>query len=182
MSLQTWEETLYSSVADATQISNSTSETIMVPDTTIPAKYWYAGRTVKASLIGVMSNVVTTPGTLTIRARLGGVAGTLLAASAAIALNTTAQTNSQIWMEFLLTCRAVGWSNSSGSLFTSGNVNLGLSRSTQGLVDLVPASGNAVVGSLDLTSSSILSFTAQFSVSTNPTNLTINQFILEAMN
>lgn len=182
MSLQTWEETLYSSVADATQISNSASETIMVPDTTIPAKYWYPGRTLKATLLGSMSNVVTTPGTLTLRARLGGVAGTALAASAAIALNTTAQTNAQVWIEFLLTCRATGWSSTSGSLLTSGKACLGLSRSTAGLVDMIPASGNAAVASLDLTSASTLSFTAQFSVATNPTNLLINQFVLEAMN
>jgi len=182
MSLQTWEEALYSSIADATQISNSTTETIMVPDTSIPARYWYPGRTLKATLNGVMSNVVTTPGTLTLRARFGGVAGTVLAASAALALNTTAQTNAQIWIEFLLTCRAAGWSATSGSLWTSGKAALGNSRATQGLLDNIPASGNAVVASLDLTSASTLSFTAQFSVATNPTNLTINQFVLEALN
>lgn len=183
MSLQTWVEALYSSVADATQISNTTSETIMVPDTSIPAKYWYVGRTLRATLVGVASCVVTTPGTLTLRARYGGVAGTALAASSAIALNTTAQTNDTIWMEFLLTCRAAGWSSTSGSLWTTGRAMLGSLRTGgTAVTDAIPASGNAVVSSLDLTSAGTLSFTAQFSVSTNPTNLTINQFILEAMN
>lgn len=183
MSLQTWEEALYCSVADATQISNTTTETIMVPDTSIPAKYWYVGRTLKATLIGSASCVVTTPGTLTLRARYGGVAGTVLAASAAIALNITAQTSDTVWIEFLLTCRAVGWSSTSGSLWTTGRAMLGSLRTggTQ-VTDMIPNSANAVVASLDLTSAGTLSFTAQFSVSTNPTNLTINQFTLEALN
>jgi hypothetical protein len=182
MSLQTWEEALYSSIADATQISNTVTETIMVPDTAIPARYWYPGRTVHVLMTGMLSNVVTTPGTLTLRARYGGVAGTPLAASAALALNTTAQTNSQVWIEFLLVCRLTGWSATSGTMWTSGHAALGNSRSTQGLKDLIPASGNAVVSSLDLTSAGTLSFTAQFSVATNPTNLIINQFVLKALN
>lgn len=182
MSNQTFEELVKVGVADATQISNTVTETIMVPDTAIAAGFWYVGRSIKVTLLGSMSNVVTTPGTLTIRARYGGVAGTLLVASAALALNTAAQTNSQIWMEFFLTCRAIGWSATSGSLYTSGKVGLGNSRSTQGLVDSIPASGNAVVSSLDLTSAGTLSFSAQFSVATNPTNLTITQAYLESMN
>ncbi len=184
MSLQTWEEALYASIADATQISNSTAETIMVPDTSIPANYWYPGRTLKATLKGALSCVVTTPGTLTLRARYGGVAGTLLAASAALSLNIVAKTNSQVSMEFLLTCRANGWSATSGSLWTTGQACLGEARiaASVGQYDQIPLNGNAVVASLDLKSAGTLSFTAQFSVNTNPTNLLINQFILEAMN
>lgn len=179
MSKQTWEELLLAPIIDATQISNTTTETIMVPDTTIPANYFYAGRTLRARLIGKMSNVVTTPGTLTLRARWGGVSGTLLIASAAIALSTTAQTNAQIMQEFFITCRVEG---NPGTLITSGQACLGISASVAGRVDQIPASGQAAVGSLDLTSATALSFTAQFSVSTNPTNMTIQQFTLESLN
>ena len=76
----------------------------------------------------------------------------------------------------------MGYTATAGSLMTSGKVALGLSRSTQGLVDMMPASGNAVVSSLDLASAGVLSFTAQFSVATSPTNLLINQFYLSARN
>ncbi len=184
MSIQTWEEALYCSVASATQISNSTAETIAVPDTSIPAKYWYAGRTLKATLIGGISCVVTTPGTLTLRARYGGVAGTVLAASAALALNIVAQTSDTFWLEFLLTARAVGWSATSGSMWTTGRACLGTSRvaASVGVMDMIPANGNAVVTSLDLTSAGTLSFTATFSVNTSPTNLIVDQFTLEALN
>ena len=184
MSVQTWEEALYSSIADATQISNTVTETIMVPDTAIPAKYWYPGRTLKATLRGALSCVVTTPGTLTIRARYGGVGGTLLVASAALSMNIVAKTNSQVEFNFLITCRAAGWSATSGSLWATGQAMLGEARiaANVGQVDMLPLNAPAVVSSLDLTSAGTLSFTAQFSVATSPTNLLINQFVLEALN
>lgn len=184
MSLQTWEEALYASIADATQISNTTSETIMVPDTAIPARYWYPGRTLKATLRGALSCVATTPGTLTFRARYGGVAGTLLAASAALGMNIGAKTNSQIALEFLITCRANGWSSTSGSLWTTGQANLGEARvaADVGSYDMIPLNSPSVVGALNLIDAGTLSLTAQFSVATSPTNLLINQFVLEALN
>lgn len=182
MSIQSWQELINQSIVDATQISNSVTETIMVPDFTLPAKYWYPGRTLRIILLGQMSNVVTTPGTLTLRSRLNGVGGTVLAASSAIALNTTAKTASSIRIEFVHTCRATGNSATSGSMYTQGTANLGESASVAGRTDHIPDSANAVVSSLDLTSATTLSYTAQFSVSTNPTNLTITQALYEALN
>lgn len=184
MSQQTWEEALIARTTDATQIVSSTAETIMVPDTALPANYWYAGRTVRVRLIGVLSNIVTTPGTITFRSRFTSVAGTLLAASDALTMSATAHTNGQIEIEFLITCRSAG---TAGSLFTSGKVFLGKQKLTTspdfpGEVDMIPSSGNAVVGSLDLQSASVLSFTAQFNTSNAGNNLTINQFLFEALN
>ncbi len=92
--VQGWEETLESITADGTQISNSTTETIVCPDFNIPAYYMAPGRTLRITAFGVMSNVVTTPGTLTMWVRWGGVAGTVLVVSAAQGLSTTARTNS----------------------------------------------------------------------------------------
>ena len=179
MSKNTWEELLLSPIAAATQISNSTTETIMVPDSVIPANYLVAGRCLRATLIGQLSCVVTTPGTIIFRARWGGVSGTILCASAALALNTVAQTNDTVKIEFLVTCRVEG---NPGTLIATGVAALGAARSTAGLVDLIPASAPAAVGSLDLTAATSLSFTAQFSVNTNPTNLQIIEFKLESMN
>ena len=179
MSKNTWEELLVSPVAAATQISNTTTETIMIPDTVLPAGYLVAGRAIRVTLIGQMSNVVTTPGTLTLRCRWGGVSGTILAASAALALNTAAQTNSTIKIEFLITCRVEG---NPGTLIVTGTACLGLSASVQGRYDMIPASAPAQVGSLDLSAATALSFTAQFSVATNPTNLQIVEAKIESMN
>jgi hypothetical protein len=181
-----WVETLDSLTADGTQISNTTSETIICPDFSIPAYYMVPGRTLQIWAMGVMSNVVTTPGTLTMRARWGGVAGTVLLASAAQGLDTTARTNSLWALECWIACRSAG---SSGA-FMSGGIFWGNVLSSTA-ANLLPAllgsagaplaSGNAAV-TVDTTTAKLLSLTAQFSVSTSPTNLTCQQRVIKVIN
>jgi hypothetical protein len=173
--------------ADGTQVSNSTSETIVCPDFSLPAYFWQPGRTIYVSASGVCSNVVTTPGTLTMRVRLGGVAGTLILATAAQGLDTTAHTNAAWWMEAYLTCRSAG---SSGTIIGSGifaAYNLLSSTSANLLPALMGSAGNPGASAnaavtVDTTSSKALSVTAQFSVATNPTNLTCQQRVIQLLN
>jgi hypothetical protein len=181
MSQQTWEETLIARIADATQISNTVSETIMLPDTAIPANYFYAGRVLRVKLFGVISNVVTTPGTLTFRARWGGVGGTALVTSGALTQHTTAHTNAPFWIEFLIACRLAG---SSGTLFTCGHsFRTNAATPSTAPPDVFPVEGTSgAVASLDLASAGTLSLTAQFSVSTSPTNLTVQAGVIESLN
>jgi hypothetical protein len=47
---QGWEETLYAPTADGTQVLNTVTETIMVPDFTLPANYMQQGRVLKYTL------------------------------------------------------------------------------------------------------------------------------------
>lgn len=186
MGMNNWVETLNSLIADGTQISNSTSETIICPDFNIPAYYMAPGRTLEIEASGVMSNVVTTPGTLTFRVRWGGVGGTLLCATAALALDTTARTNSAWHLHAVVVCRTDG---SSGTFLSQGIVHNNTLSSTA--ANLLPAlmgsagnplaSANAAV-TVDTTAAKLLSVTAQFSVSTNPTNLTCQQRIIKAIN
>jgi hypothetical protein len=175
MSLQTWSETIFSSVADATAVG-TTGEQLAVPNITLPANYMYPGRVLRARLLGIISNIATTPGTITLRARWGGLSGTVLAASAALAQNTSAQTNDAIDLEFIITCRSNG---SAGSMFTTGRVLQGNAVTIPSWFS-IPANGNAVVGSLDTTIAQALSFTGQFSLTGN--SWTVNQYTLEAMN
>ncbi len=184
--VQGWEETLESITADGTQISNSTSETIVCPDFNIPAYYMAPGRTIRIWAFGVMSNVVTTPGTLILSVRWGGVAGTVLLVSAAQGLDTTARTNSLWAMQAYLVCRTAG---SSGT-FMSGGIMWGNVLSSTAANLLPPllgsagtplASGNAAV-TANTTIANLLSVTAKFSVATSPTNLTAQQRILEVLN
>lgn len=181
-----WQECLEAQIADGTQISNSTSETIVCPDFNIPAYYMAPGRTLRVWAYGVMSNVVTTPGTLTMRLRWGGVSGTVLVASAAQGLDTTARTNSMWMLHCLITCRTAGATGT----FMSGGIMFGNVLSTTA-ANLLPAllgsagnplaSANAAV-TVDTTAAKLLSVTAQFSVSTNPTNLTCQSRIVEVLN
>jgi hypothetical protein len=178
---QTWLELLDSIIADGTQISNSASETIVCPDFSIPAFYMAPGRTLRIFSAGLVSNVVTTPGTLTYRLRWGGVGGTALAASAALALDTTAHTNFGWTLQLYVVCRTAG---ATGTFLTSGNVWLGdtlTSTAANLLPAIMPASGNAAV-TVDTTTAKLLSLTAQFSVSTNPTNLTAQIRTIESLN
>jgi len=184
---QNWVETLDVLTADGTQISNTTSETIVCPDFNVPAYYMTPGRTLYIWAFGVNSNVVTTPGTLTIRVRWGGVAGTVLLASAAQGLDTTARTNALWQMEAKITCRSAG---ATGTFLSGGYIQqANLLSSTA--ANLLPAllgssgtplaSGNAAV-TIDTTTSKLLSVTAQFSVATSPTNLTCQQRIVSVIN
>ncbi len=183
--VQGWTEPLHVTTADGTQISNSTSETIVCPDFNIPAYYMAASRTFRIWAYGVMSNVITTPGTLTLRVRWGGVAGTVLLASSALGLDTTARTNSLWAMQAYITCRTDG---SSGTFLSSGIMWSNVLSSTA--ANLLPAllgsagnplaSGNAQV-TVDTTTAKLLSVTAQFSVSTSPTNLTCQTRVIEVL-
>lgn len=184
--VQGWEETLESITADGTQISNSTAETIVCPDFNIPAYYMAPGRTIRIWTYGVMSNVVTTPGTLILAVRWGGVAGTMLCQSAALGLDTTARTNSLWCASVYVVCRTAG---SSGTFMSGGTMDCNVLSSTA--ANLLPqlmgsagtplASGNAAV-TVNTTIANLLSVTAKFSVSTSPTNLTAQQRILEVLN
>lgn len=181
-----WAETLEAITADGTQISNTVTETIVCPDFNIPAYYMAPGRTFRIWAFGVMSNVVTTPGTLILRVRWGGAAGTVLVASAAQGLDTTARTNS-MWMAMaLITCRSAG---ATGTFMSGGILWSNVLSSTA--ANLLPAlmgsagaplaSANAAV-TVDTTTAKLLSVTAQFSVATSPTNLTAQQRLLEVLN
>jgi len=190
---QDWVETLDGIVVDGTQISNTTSETIVCPDFNIPRYWMYPGRILRLWAFGVNSNVVTTPGTLTLRVRWGGVGGVVLLASAAIGLDTAARTNALWNLTAYIVCRTVGATGTfmSGGMAAAVNVLASVGISNNGafnnLVSMLGsagapiASGNAAV-TVDTTVDKLLSVTAQFSVATSPTNLTCQQRIIEALN
>lgn len=174
-------------IADGAQILNSTSETIICPDFTFAAgdSRIYQGAGFEILSYFDVSNVVTTPGTLRFRIRWGGVAGTVLADTGAIALSATARANYSGSLEALLVWRSIG---SAGSAFCQGKVFLNdvpvaADSAPQSLYTMGSAGANvpAVVSSLDTTSAKALSVTAQFSVSTATTQLTNHLRVLRAI-
>jgi hypothetical protein len=173
-------------VADGAQILNTTTETIMAPDFSFAANdpRLYQGASFEIHCWFDISNVVTTPGTVTFRIRWGGVAGTVLANSGAISMDTTARSNFSGSLMADLVVRSIG---SAGSMFCQGlvvlnNVPVGAAADPQGLYFMGSAGENvpAVVSSLDTTTAKLLSVTAQFSVSTATTQLTNHIRILRA--
>ena len=133
-----WEEVIYTPNADGTAIT-SASETILVPDFSIPASYLTVGKILKYTIIGRQSTAITTPGTITLRLRWGGVAGVSLAASGAFAPDSTAAATNLTWMvEWWTQCRTVG---ATGSAITVGRIEWS---------DYDDASATTVVGNLNM--------------------------------
>jgi hypothetical protein len=174
-------------IADGAQILNTTTETIIAPDFTFAAgdSRLYQGAAFNIRCWFDVSNVVTTPGTLTLRVRWGGVAGTVLATTGALTLSSTVRSNYAGSMDVDLVWRSIG---SAGSAFCMGRAFL---NDTPVAADSLPqnpytlgsagANTPAVVASLDTTTSKALSVTAQFSVATATTQLTNHIRILKAI-
>lgn len=113
MSLQIWQETLTSAVADGPTLTAAANASCIPTGNkiTLPNNYFYIGRMLKVTAQGRISCVVTTPGTARFDVRLANVVNV---DSTAMPMNTTAQTNVPWWLEIVGTCRSTG----SGSLAT----------------------------------------------------------------
>jgi hypothetical protein len=153
------------SVAAATA---GTSETVLGTLSTLPANLIEAGTQIRTKLM--MRRTQTNGGpTVTVRLRVGGLSGTLLAQSAALAAGIGGNTGSALLIDALLTCRTGG---ASGNLFphvlafgATGATNLAtsiLTPSGSGLVML-----SSPVSGIDWTASQDLVLTAQWSAGTS---------------
>ena len=115
-----YRSTLVEAQIDGTALTNSTSETSILPamaKITLPTGYINrVGRAFMVTASGRISTVVTTPGTLTFKVKLGSVA---VSTSQALALNVVAKTNVAWWLELYLVARSVG-ASTSATLFGQG--------------------------------------------------------------
>lgn len=179
---------LVNAQADGTQISNSTTQASIIPAAakyTMPANFLQTiGQKIRMKAMGRVSNVVTTPGTLLFEVRVGATAATVLATSQAMALNTTAKTNSTWWLEWEFTLRAIGASTSANfmhaGMWTSESA-VGAAAGTAVSIN-IPASAPAVSNGFDTTIANQWDLQAKFSVATSPTNLTLHTYELWADN
>ena len=165
MSRQFWQETLAWAVSSGTAVANTTTETIIVPNVTIPANYMQDGRALVVRAAGQHSTTGTP--TLIFRVRWGGVAGTV------IGLSPTFTTGSGVTadlyeLDFVIQTRTNG---SAGTLVLIGDV--GVVGAT------VPAQLFCAGGSLtpaatacDLTADTALSLTCQWSAASASNTLT----------
>lgn len=97
------------------------AEALMFPDKTIPGGFFTEDRWLTGRARFRFSNAVTTPGSITFRLRWGGLTGTILAQSSAIALNIVVQNAIMGCVNFDIHCRARG---ATGSLLAMGDVIL----------------------------------------------------------
>lgn len=104
-----WIQTKLNTKVDGSALTASTTATSILPaegKIIIPANYFLMqGKMIKIRAFGRVSNIVTTPGTLTLDVRFGG---TIVANGGAMALNIVAKTNVTWRLEWDLICRVIG--------------------------------------------------------------------------
>lgn len=174
-----YQTTLVEAQSDGTAVT-ATAEGSLLPTAAkifIPSGYFFrTGKRVHVAATGRISNIVTTPGTLTLRFKLGPTANIAVAASSALQLNAAAKTNVSWVLDMTMTLRSIG-SGTSGTFIANGTWT---SESVVGAA--VPASGGAGTHmwtasapapgtGFDTTIDNLLDLTAQFSLTGNSIQL-----------
>lgn len=163
MSRQFWSETVSWATASGTAVTG-TVEALLFPNVTIPANFMQDGRAIRLTIFGQFSNIVTTPGTVVFKVRWGGVAGTILAQTAAIQLNAVAQTNQMLSIDAILQTRSNG---STGTVMATGLNLLGVEGTVAPHFMGSAGAATPAAVTVDLTADTALSVTAVFSLTGN---------------
>ena len=192
MSRQFWNETLAWATASGTAVANTTSETILFPNVTIPANYLQDGRVLRIKAYGSYGTTGTP--TLKFSLRWGGVAGTVIAAQAANV--TTSGTGggasmTALWeVEALIQVRANGSSgtvmtNGTSTLFTSTLLTAGTVTNYGQVAPLVSGSTGGttpVAVTVDLTADTALALTATWGTANAANSIQGHNYVIEALN
>lgn len=195
MSRQFWTETLTWSTASGTAVANTTTETILFPNVTIPANYMQDGRALRIRAFGAFGTVVTANPSITFTLRWGGVSGTELSQSAALLTSTSAlgggASMTAMWdLEVIIQTRSNG---SSGTLMTNGSGRLySGAQPTYNTVaaygmPFVMASGTTggstpVAVTADLTADTALALTVTWSAANAANSIQGLNYTIEALN
>jgi hypothetical protein len=192
MAMQTWQQVLVSQGADGTALNTSTTETSILHSSgkfVLPANFLtYPGQALRLRAMGRLSNIVTTPGTLTLRVKFNSTPITV-AASQALQMNAVAKTNVTWILDWDLTLRSVGGGTAATFMhsgqFTSESVvgsGTGAAGST-GVGSLnIPATAPAVGTGFDSTVANLIDLTAQFSISNAANSIQCHSYKLESIN
>jgi hypothetical protein len=187
MPRQFWNEAVTWNTASGAAIANKTTEDIIFPDVTVFANYMQDGRALRYIAYGQYSHTTGSP-TLIFALRWGGVAGTVLATSAACTCISTAVTAANWRIELLINTRTNG---SAGTLMANGIVTLfsgvaGTVASVTGEGLVTPMSAGGVLGpaavTVDLTTDKALSLTAKWSAANALNTLTGLNQLVESLN
>jgi hypothetical protein len=152
------------------------------------ANYFQLGSKLRVKVNGAISNIVTTPGTITFQVMLGTVVAW---SSGAVQLNATAHTTLPFQLDVDLTCQltntAVG--GAIAKLFGLGRLTGVMFTKTAGQTDgantetvmMVPVTAPALGTAFDSTISQILDFWVGFSISNAGNGVRIDQYDVEAL-
>jgi hypothetical protein len=155
---------------------------------TTPSNFWQIGKCLKITALGDLSNIVTTPGTVTFEFRTGPSSNIVAWTSGAIQLSTTAHTSLPFWLEIMLTCQAIGAGAQArlmgqGRITSICTVNTNVADSVANTLPtlLLPNTTPAQGTGFDSSAASVLDLFAGFSISNAGNGIRIRQFALEAL-
>lgn len=190
MPRQSWTGLLISQQVDGTALNTSTTETSILAGQgkyMLPANFLGdAGQVLRIRAMGRVSNIVTTPGTLTFRVKFN-TTPIAVASSGALALNIVAKTNVTWILDWDLTLRTVG-SGTTATLMHSGSwqsesVIASPAAGAGGAAShIFPASAPAVGTGFDSTVTNLIDLTAQWSISNAGNSIQTHSFKLESLN
>lgn len=180
---QGWYAPIIEAQGDGTALANSTAQTSILP---LAAKFPFSGGQfskvgdrLAVFAAGRVSNIVTTPGTLTFDLKLGNV---VVATSGAITLNTTAKTNVAWILEWYLTLRAVGQAaNFMHQGFWQSESVVSSPAGTMGCFGM-PASAPAVGSNFDATAAQVLDLMATWSIANSGNSIQLHQYTVDSPN
>ena len=189
MGMQTWQNILISQQVDGTAVTGTSEASLLAPQAkyTLPANFLtYAGQTLRIRMMGRISNIVTTPGTLTIKVKFNSTP-IVVATSQAMQLNAVAKTNVTWILDWDLTCRSVG-GGTSATFMHSGQwqsesvvgAGTGAAGSTGPGCFTIPASAPALGTGFDSTVANIIDLSATFSLTGN--SIQSHTYKLESLN
>jgi hypothetical protein len=184
MSRETWQESVITATGDGTAVTGTTATSLLPTGAkyVLPANWSEVGRMLRVRAAGRISNIVTTPGTLTLDVRFGSA---IVFDGGGMQLNAVAKTNVAWVLEADLVIRAIG----SGTAANLLGVGRWASESVVGSPVpgsggsgqlLMPASAPAVGAGYDSTATQTVDLFAKFSLTGN--SITLHQFTLESLN
>jgi len=186
-SRQYWMECIAWATADGTAVASSTSETILFPNVTIPANYMQDGRCLRLFANGKYSTLGSGTVSHVYRFRWGGVAGTLLAASATVTL-LISMTNAYFEIYAEIQTRSNG---ATGTLMVNGHSkSFGGTAPTIGSATGAPALSPLTIGgqtapavaTADLTADTALSVTITHGANSASNTATGLQYSIDSKN
>ena len=189
MSLQTFQETVVQTSITGTAFNTFTTAKTVIPPIALfqlPPNYLYVGKKFRTTVTGSISNIVTTPGTITFQIMLAAVAAWT---SGAVQLNATAHTTLPFKLVVDWRVNAIGVTTGAtivgigtltGIMFTN---TAGQTDSANGIPSIVvPATAPAVGTGFDSTIANTLDFFVGFSISNAGNQAQIWDYCVEALN
>ena len=192
MPTQGWNQTLVTQRTAGTLFNTYTTAKTVINQQDLYgfyANYFQLGSKLRVKVRGGLSNIVTTPGTVTFQVMLGSVVAWT---SGAVQLNATAHTLLPFTLDVDLTCQLTntGVGGAVAKLMGNGTLSGVHFTKTAAQVDgvntettmQVPVTAPALGTAFDSTVSQILDFWCGFSISNSGNGIQIAQYDVEALN